>query len=53
MPLALNHMPNWWESIVRLAIREHANLNIYEQLAKYTGPVLIVRRADDEVICIK
>lgn len=51
LPLALHHMPKWAESIVRLAIREYVNLNNFEQLSKYPGPVLIIRRSQDEVIC--
>ncbi|RZC36540.1 abhydrolase domain-containing protein 16A [Asbolus verrucosus] len=53
LPLALNHMPSWWESIVRLAIREYVNLNIFQQLAKYPGPILLIRRTEDEVICLR
>ncbi|KAJ8953199.1 hypothetical protein NQ318_003238 [Aromia moschata] len=53
LPLALNHMPSWWESIVQLAIRDHVNLNIFEQLSKYPGPVLLIRRTEDEVICLR
>lgn len=46
-------MPSWWESIVKLAIRDFVNLNIFEQLAKYPGPILMIRRTEDEVICLK
>lgn len=53
LPLALNIMPKWWESIVKLAIREHVNLNIYEQLAEYPGPITLIRRSEDEVICLR
>ncbi|XP_030753394.1 phosphatidylserine lipase ABHD16A [Sitophilus oryzae] len=53
LPLALNHMPKWWEPIVKLAIREHVNLNVYEQLYKYPGPIQLIRRTEDEVICLK
>ncbi|CAG9770407.1 unnamed protein product [Ceutorhynchus assimilis] len=53
MPLAINHMPGWWEPIVKLAIREHVNLDVYEQLVKFNGPILLIRRSEDEVICIK
>lgn len=52
MPLALNHMPGWADSIVRLAVREYVNLNHYEQLSMYPGPVLIIRRTLDEVIAL-
>ncbi|KAF5269500.1 hypothetical protein FQA39_LY08689 [Lamprigera yunnana] len=53
LPLAINQMPVWLESVVKLAIREHVNLHIYEQLAKYPGPILLIRRTDDEVISLK
>lgn len=53
LPLAVNHVPRLWESIVSLAIREHVNLNNSEQLVKYPGPVLLIRRTDDEVICTR
>lgn len=52
MPLALNHMPSWADSVVRLAVREYVNLNHYEQLSMYPGPVLIIRRTLDEVIAL-
>jgi hypothetical protein len=53
LPLAINHMPHWWETIVRLAIREHVNLNVFEHLSKYPGPILLIRRTEDEVICLR
>ncbi|XP_018577262.1 protein ABHD16A isoform X2 [Anoplophora glabripennis] len=53
LPLAVNHMPSWWEPIVKLAIREYVDLNIFEQLSKYSGPVSMIRRTEDEVICLK
>lgn len=43
-------MPKWIECIVRIAVREHLNLNIGEMLNKYDGPVLVVRRTDDEIM---
>lgn len=51
LPLAVQHMPRWLEGVVKLAIREHINLINYEQLCRYPGPVLLIRRTDDEVIC--
>lgn len=51
LPLAIEHMPRWWEGIVKLAIREYINLANYEQLSRYSGPVLLIRRTEDEVIC--
>ncbi|KAG5887526.1 hypothetical protein JTB14_022138 [Gonioctena quinquepunctata] len=53
LPLAVNHMPSWWGPIVEMAIREHANLNVFEPLSKYPGPVLLFRRTDDEVIALR
>ncbi|XP_018335468.1 protein ABHD16A [Agrilus planipennis] len=53
LPLAVSHMPQSMESIVKLAIREYVNLNIAEQLLTYPGPVLIIRRTEDEVICLE
>lgn len=53
LPLALNHMPSLWKSIVTLAISEYVNLNNLEQLLKYQGPVLLIRRTQDEVICTR
>ncbi|KAK4877496.1 hypothetical protein RN001_010002 [Aquatica leii] len=53
LPLAINQMPLWLESVVKLAIREHVNLHNYEQLSKYSGPILLIRRTDDEVISLK
>ncbi|XP_022910096.1 phosphatidylserine lipase ABHD16A isoform X2 [Onthophagus taurus] len=52
LPLAVNHMPRWAESVVRTAIREYINLNNFEQLTKYSGPILLYRRTRDEVMCI-
>lgn len=53
LPLALNTMPSYIDSIVRLAIKDHVDLNIVEQLLQYPGPVLLIRRTDDEVICLR
>lgn len=46
-------MPTWTESIVRLAIREYVNLNVCQQLIRYPGPILLIRRTEDEIIAIK
>ncbi|XP_066250455.1 phosphatidylserine lipase ABHD16A isoform X1 [Euwallacea similis] len=51
LPLALNQMPKWWEPIVKLAIREYVDLDISELLSKFPGPLLLIRRTKDEVIC--
>lgn len=43
MPQSLSH-------IVRIAIREYVNLNNNELMANYDGPVLFIRRTEDEII---
>lgn len=49
--LALPRMPESLAGIVKIAIREHCNLNLNDLIAKYNGPVALVRRSEDEVIC--
>lgn len=44
-------MPGSLEPIVRRTIREYINLNVYEQISKYNGPVTFIRRTEDEIIC--
>lgn len=39
------------EGLVRNIIRDYFNLNIVEQLNRYNGTVLLVRRTEDEVVC--
>nr|CAD7256650.1 unnamed protein product [Timema shepardi] len=51
LPLAILKMPQLLAPIVRTTIREYINLNNYQLLTNYPGPVLIVRRTEDEVIC--
>ncbi|XP_050499115.1 phosphatidylserine lipase ABHD16A isoform X1 [Diabrotica virgifera virgifera] len=53
LPLAVNTMPSWIEPIVRVAIKDHVDLNIIQQLVEYPGPILLIRRTDDEVICLR
>lgn len=50
LQLALPRMPQSLSGIVRIAIRQYINLNNTELLAKYDGPVLLIRRTEDEVI---
>ncbi|XP_063851157.1 phosphatidylserine lipase ABHD16A-like [Scylla paramamosain] len=50
LPLAVNRMPGCLNSIVTLAVSNHLNLNPGDQLARYPGPVTIVRRTQDEII---
>lgn len=49
-PLALPRMPAFMSGVVQAAVRNYINLNIGEQLAKYKGPVRIIRRLQDEMI---
>ncbi|CAG9862159.1 unnamed protein product [Phyllotreta striolata] len=53
LPLACNVMPKWLEPIVKIAIRDHVDLNVVEQLIRYPGPILLIRRSEDEVICTR
>uniref|UniRef100_A0A8D0H1R0 Phosphatidylserine lipase ABHD16A n=1 Tax=Sphenodon punctatus TaxID=8508 RepID=A0A8D0H1R0_SPHPU len=50
VPLALKVMPESWRGLVTRTVRQHLNLNNGEQLCKYEGPVLLVRRTKDEII---
>ncbi|KAH0619272.1 hypothetical protein JD844_019184 [Phrynosoma platyrhinos] len=50
LPLALNVMPKSWKKLVVRTVKDHFNLNVGEQLCKYLGPVLLIRRTKDEVI---
>lgn len=43
-------MPQSISNIVRIAIRQYVNLNNNDVIAKYNGPVLFVRRTEDEII---
>jgi len=51
LPLALPRMPQSMSSIVTTAVRKFIHLNVGEQLSKFHGPVLMIRRANDEMIC--
>ena len=50
LPLARSKMPSSWRSIVEHTIRSYFNLNVSENLSHFNGPVLIVRRIQDEII---
>lgn len=43
-------MPESLSGVVRIAIRQYVNLHNSELLAKFNGPVLMIRRTEDEVI---
>lgn len=51
LPLAVPRMPASMSGLVTRAVKNHMNLNVKEQLEKYSGPVRLVRRAHDEMIC--
>uniref|UniRef100_A0A336KRV3 CSON014944 protein n=1 Tax=Culicoides sonorensis TaxID=179676 RepID=A0A336KRV3_CULSO len=51
LPLAIPRMPNSFSSIVRLAIRDYMNLHNSEMIKQYKGPVMMIRRTEDEIIC--
>jgi pimeloyl-ACP methyl ester carboxylesterase len=50
VPLALKVMPHGWKGLVVRTVREHLNLNVAEQLCCYPGPVLLLRRTQDDVV---
>ncbi|XP_052002876.1 phosphatidylserine lipase ABHD16A-like [Xyrauchen texanus] len=50
LPLALKVMPESWRHLVTHTVRQYMNLNNAEQLCKYQGPVLLIRRTKDEII---
>uniref|UniRef100_A0A6Q2XLG0 Monoacylglycerol lipase ABHD16A n=1 Tax=Esox lucius TaxID=8010 RepID=A0A6Q2XLG0_ESOLU len=50
LPLALKVMPDSWRPLVTHTVRQYMNLNNADQLCKYQGPVLLIRRTKDEII---
>nr|XP_022324622.1 protein ABHD16A-like isoform X1 [Crassostrea virginica] len=53
VPLAHTRMPEYFENFVEFTIRSFLDLNIAEQLIRYSGPVLLIRRTRDEMITTK
>ncbi|XP_055378721.1 phosphatidylserine lipase ABHD16A [Condylostylus longicornis] len=53
LQLALPRMPEKLSGIVRIAIRDYVNLNHAEMINYYSGPVLMIRRTEDEIICVE
>ncbi|GFS55301.1 hypothetical protein TNIN_116731 [Trichonephila inaurata madagascariensis] len=51
--LAIPRMPISWKPLVVKTIRDYMDLNNAEQLCKYPGPVLMIRRTKDEIISTK
>ncbi|XP_039287570.1 phosphatidylserine lipase ABHD16A isoform X2 [Nilaparvata lugens] len=52
LPLAIPRMPQSMEPIVRETVRQHCNLDVANQMCQYPGPVLLIRRSADEIICL-
>ncbi|PIO34790.1 hypothetical protein AB205_0206320 [Aquarana catesbeiana] len=50
VPLALKVMPESWRGLVTRTVRKYLNLNNAEQLCRFQGPVLLIRRTNDEII---
>ncbi|XP_030375199.1 phosphatidylserine lipase ABHD16A [Scaptodrosophila lebanonensis] len=48
--LAETRMPTSLSGIVKIAIRNYCNLNNSELAMKYHGPILLIRRTEDEII---
>ena len=53
LPLAVPRMPASVSGVVTRAVRKYINLCVGEQLAQYPGPVRIIRRDHDEMICTR
>jgi len=51
LPLAIPRMPASMSGLVTRAVKNYINLNVGDQLAKFSGPVRLIRRASDEMIC--
>ncbi|XP_015794634.1 protein ABHD16A [Tetranychus urticae] len=49
-PLALAKMPSLWTPLVIPLVKNYFNLNVSAHLDRYSGPVLIIRRTQDEII---
>lgn len=48
--LVVPRTPSIISGIMDVAIRQYANLNNTDLISHYDGPVLLIRRTDDEVI---
>ena len=48
--LAVQQMPKFASTFVEYAIRYNLNLNVSELISRYNGPVLFIRRTQDEII---
>lgn len=50
LPLAKNIFPGFMFPFIEMAIRQHFDLNNSRHLENFDGPVLLIRRSQDEVI---
>lgn len=46
-------MPSFAEKLVVFTVREFTNLHVAENLVQYRGPVLLIRRSNDEIITLE
>ncbi|XKL69593.1 hypothetical protein PGB90_007362 [Kerria lacca] len=52
LPLAVKQMPKFLEPVVNITIRDHANLDVASHLTQYCGPIILIRRSEDEIISV-
>jgi len=50
IPLAQQQMPKFAINFVEYTIKHQLNLNVGELICKYNGPVMFIRRTQDEII---
>lgn len=50
VPLAIPRMPGFMSPLVERGIKKYINLNVADQVAKYPGPLKLIRRTRDEMI---
>jgi len=53
VPLAVPRMPSFVEPLVVLNVKEFTNLHVSHNLVQYPGPVLLIRRSNDEIIALE
>ncbi|CAB3226470.1 unnamed protein product [Arctia plantaginis] len=53
LPLAENQMPSSWSLLVKEVVRSYVNLHIANLVTKYDGAIRLVRRTEDEIICLR
>lgn len=53
LALAENQMPSSWSLLVKEVVRAHVDLNVGQLIGNYNGLVKLVRRTEDEIICLR